>query len=123
VSVPIDRPSSSLLSRSWGAIYPRGHSLQTLSRPLRGLQRILVEDPASQRAIAADATPGHLGASLRVARDALVDAIGTAYYVAAGIVVVAGLVVLVLNLRRSKDAAPPRPRWAPADLRGARTGR
>ncbi len=74
---------------------------------IEGFQRILVEDPASQRAIAADITPGHLGASLRIARDALVEAIGTAYYVAAGVVLVAGLVVLVLELRRSNDVAPP----------------
>ena len=74
---------------------------------IEGLQRILVEDPTSQRAIAADITPGHLGASLRIARDGLVEAIGTAYYVAAGVVLVAGLVVLVLELRRSNDVAPP----------------
>ena len=43
-------------------------------------------------------THGHVGPALRVAREAIVDAIGTAYYVAAGIVLVAGLVLLVIEL-------------------------
>jgi MFS family permease len=72
-----------------------------------GLERILAEDPDSRRAIAVDVTHGHVGAALRVARDAIVDAIGTAYYVAAGVVVVAGLVVLVLQLLPGEDPAPP----------------
>jgi EmrB/QacA subfamily drug resistance transporter len=74
---------------------------------IEGLQRILAEDPASQRAIAADVTTGHVGAALRVARDAIVDAIGTAYYVAAGVVVIAGVVVLVVQALPGEDPAPP----------------
>ena len=69
-----------------------------------GLERILAEDPASRRAIAADVTHGHVGPALRVAREAIVDAIGTAYYVAAGVVLVAGLVLLVIELL---PAPPP----------------
>jgi EmrB/QacA subfamily drug resistance transporter len=74
---------------------------------VQGLERILAEDPGSQRAIAADVTHGHVGAALRVARDAIVDAIGTAYYVAASVVVIAGVVVLVLHLLPGHDPAPP----------------
>ena len=69
-----------------------------------GLQRILAEDPTSQHAIAAQVPRADLTAVVGVARDAVVDAIATAYYVAGGVVLVA--LVVVLALRRRSETGP-----------------
>jgi EmrB/QacA subfamily drug resistance transporter len=70
-----------------------------------GLERILAEDPGSQRDIAANVPHADLGAVLAVARDAIVQGIAVAYYASAGVLVAAIVAVIVVH-RRGRRRAP-----------------
>jgi EmrB/QacA subfamily drug resistance transporter len=69
------------------------------------VQRVLAEDSASQRQIAERVPPAELHQVTSAAKDATVDGIAAAYWVAGGVVVVAGLAAWAI-LRRTVAAEP-----------------
>jgi hypothetical protein len=77
------------------------------------VQRILAEDSGSQRQIAADVPPAELRQVTEAAKDAAVDGIAAAYWVAGGVVALAALAAWAM-LRRQMVAPADGAAAAPA---------